>query len=111
MYNIPGSNNLQFPLTINPIPGATGGKGDKGDKGDAGGPGLTWRGIWAIGIQYQINDVVYRNGSSFVGLQDNFESEPTGFNSVWSFLAERGQDGQDWLILTYPAQIRIYGGI
>ena len=30
MYNIPGSNNLQFPLTINPIPDATGGKGDKG---------------------------------------------------------------------------------
>ncbi len=74
---------------------ATGGKGDKGDKGDAGGPGLTWRGIWAIGIQYHTGDVVYRNGSSFVALQDNIGSEPTGFNSVWSFLAERGQDGQD----------------
>jgi len=59
---------------------ATGGKGDKGDKGDAGGPGLTWRGIWAIGIQYHTGDVVYRNGSSFVALQDNIGSEPTGFN-------------------------------
>lgn len=38
----------------------------QGEIGPAGVPGLVWRGTWASGTSYVLDDVVYYNGSAWV---------------------------------------------
>ena len=74
--------------------GVKGSKGDKGDKGDAGADGadgdMVWRGPWSAGT-YNENDVVERNGSSYVCTQNGNTNTPPG--TGWDLLVEKGTDG------------------
>jgi hypothetical protein len=77
-------------------------KGDKGDKGDQGDPGpqgdpgvdgrsFNWLGAWDGGTAYEIDDVVERNGSSYIAIAANTASAPP--SADWELMAQKGADG------------------
>lgn len=59
-----------------------------------GGGGLNWRGTYSGQAVYQIDDVVYYNGSSYVCIQAATGILPTT-PTHWELLAQAGQDGND----------------
>jgi hypothetical protein len=87
--------------------GPQGAKGDKGDRGDAGqqgaqgdrgadGPRFVFRGEWKAGASYAANDVVTKDGASFVALRESAGSEPdaaVSSNRDWALFAARGAAG------------------
>ena len=87
----PGPVGQQGPM------GPTGPKGDKGDKGDRGqqgiqGIGFNWENTWQNGQNYQVNDVVFYNGSCYISINDN-SSNPELNVSDWHLVASRGDKG------------------
>lgn len=56
------------------------------------GAGLTWRGAWSNVTAYVINDVVEHEGSSYIAVAGNTNSEPPSAN--WELVAAKGQDGE-----------------
>lgn len=56
---------------------------------------LNWRGPWSGGTTYQINDIVYYEGSSFVALIVNINTPPTTLyiGTTWGILALEGTQG------------------
>lgn len=57
-----------------------------------GGGGLNWRGAYSGLAVYQVDDVVYYNGSSYVCIQASTGNLPTNA-TYWELLALAGQDG------------------
>lgn len=85
MYNIPGSNNLEFPLTINPIPGPPGPRG------------LNWMGPWNALTMYAVDDAVSYQGRSYVSIRAGSNQLPSpGGTSYWQLLADEGIPGLNW---------------
>jgi hypothetical protein len=82
-------------------PGATGSTGSQGVQGATGatgstgppGPGYTWRGPWALAIQYNVNDVVSYQGSSWVCLVPNMNESPITGTTNWNVMAQEGATG------------------
>jgi hypothetical protein len=64
-----------------------------GPQGPAGPAGLAWRGPWSALVQYQANDVVSYNGSSWVALAGNLNTAPSTSTGYWSVLAQAGTPG------------------
>lgn len=76
------------------IPELRGPKGEQGDQGLAGADGdLTWEGEWQFFTTYTPNQVVQRNGSSYVAITTNTNSNPAGNPSDWELLAAKGDTG------------------
>lgn len=95
------------------LAGLPGPKGDRGEIGGIGlrGPagiasetlptagGLIWVGPWMKFFQYFVNDVVSRNGSSYICTKEHksdASNEPgvgRGWHAFWDTLAKRGSDG------------------
>lgn len=65
--------------------GATGATGAKGPKG------LTWRGAWSSSTAYVVDDAVSSNGSSYIAVANNTNSQPPSAN--WNVLASKGDTG------------------
>ena len=65
-------------------------------QGPQGDPGLSlnWQGDWSSGALYEVNDVVYYQGNSFVCIADHTNVTPQP-NSYWNLIAQRGTDGVD----------------
>jgi len=65
-------------------------------QGPQGDPGLSlnWQGDWSSGALYEVNDVVYYQGNSFVCIADHTNITPQP-NSYWNLIAQRGTDGAD----------------
>lgn len=74
-------------------PGPEGPQGEEGDQGPQGEPGLAWRGAWDSGTAYETDDAVEHEGSSYIAVADNQDSEPP--SADWDLLAAAGEDGQD----------------
>lgn len=72
--------------------GPKGPKGDKGEKGDKGdkGDGFRWRGEWLSTETYEPRDVVFRLGSSWIGIRPY---GAPGLTDGWELMAQRGNDG------------------
>lgn len=58
------------------------------------GLGFRTRGEWTVESVYEINDVVYWQGSSFVARESNHGNEPTFESAVWMVIAKKGEDGK-----------------
>lgn len=69
--------------------------GEDGRDGATGSPGLVWRGVWANGVDYHVDDAVEFEGSAFVCLQPN-DATPPGNTAYWDLLAAKGEDGDSW---------------
>lgn len=54
---------------------------------------LQYRGAWAAGTLYRINDVVYYGGSSYVATAASTGQTPSSSSSYWGHLADQGVTG------------------
>lgn len=78
-----------------------GGPGTKSALGWAESTRLVPRGGWALNTSYQVNNMLTRNGSSYVCLLDHTSAandEPgvgPSWGIYWELLASRGEDGDD----------------
>lgn len=71
---------------------------DGGGGGTPGAPGVNgrsyvWKGVWSNITAYVVDDVVYRNGSSYVSIQDGSNRDPETATLYWSLMAKKGTDG------------------
>ena len=74
--------------------GATGPIGDKGDAGPVAPAGLVWKGQWASGTPYILNDTVGYNGASyFCILAISGILSPPSDPTHWALLAAQGATG------------------
>lgn len=66
----------------------------KGDKGDTGDPGTSfiWKGEWDSETTYEANEAVEHNGSSYIAIAPNTNSEPP--SAHWELMAQKGLDGE-----------------
>lgn len=76
--------------------GEPGPKGDTGDQGPAGNNGIdgtsfVWKGEWD-GSYYVPNDVVYYQGSSYICIVDNLNTQPDN-TTYWATMTLQGQQG------------------
>ena len=114
-----GECNESWELMICQGPaGPTGPQGETGPAGESGpeGPeGLvgplgkscvngklinSWKGLWNETTEYQINDMISYNGSSYISLSVNLNSIPENNLAVWHLLENRAQsDHQDHKVL------------
>jgi len=80
-------------IVIGPT-GPTGPQGAQGVAGPIGPAGLTWRGAWASGTSYVVNDAVgYGGASYFCILATSGTSNPTVATTNWALLASQGATG------------------
>ena len=84
-------NGPQGPAGNNGAQGPQGNNGTNGSQGPQGnnGQGFTYQGSWAMCTQYNINDVVTYNGTSYVSIQlENVGESPDTSNTYWSIFAQ-----------------------
>jgi hypothetical protein len=60
------------------------------------GQSFIWRSQWSVSESYQVNDVVFYQGNSYICIQNNTSIIPQS-NSFWNLIAQRGVDGADGL--------------
>ena len=85
--------------------GTPGASGPVGPQGPAGVAGINNRGSWVSVTQYQINDSVSYNGSSWIALTPNLDSPPNLFNLNWQLLAAKGINNQGSWVSTVNYQV------
>jgi len=88
--------------------GFTGPSGPIGPVGSAGptGPvGLQNRGTWSPNTQYELNDSVSYDGSSWIALLSNLDSAPNSTNPNWQLLAAKGINNQGSWVQTINYQV------
>lgn len=75
--------------------GATGSQGIQGDPGTDGADGLdiNWRGNYASGTAYVINDAVFYSGSSYICKLASTGNLPTN-TTYWDLMAQQGASGE-----------------
>ena len=74
------------------LQGDTGPQGPIGFTGPAGPEGINFKGPWDIATNYNTDDAVSYNGSSWVAKQANVNSAPDE-NEFWTVLAQKGDTG------------------
>ncbi len=76
-----------------------GAQGNPGDPGDPGPPGLVWRGAWAAGTAYAVNDAVtYSNASYRRKVAGTTAGTPSADVANWEVIAARGAAGAAGLV-------------
>ncbi len=79
--------------------GATGPAGVLGNTGATGPIGLSWHSDWQLSLDYEVGDVVFDNGSSYVSTSSHTSSSNTepgvggSWQTVWDLVAESGGTG------------------
>lgn len=53
----------------------------------------SWKGLWNETTEYQINDMISYNGSSYISLSVNLNSIPENNLAVWHIIASAGKSG------------------
>jgi hypothetical protein len=84
------------------VPGAL---GLPGPQGPAGPVGISNRGSWVPTTQYQINDSVSFDGSSWIALATNINSQPNSQNVNWQLLAAEGINNRGSWVPTTQYQV------
>jgi hypothetical protein len=85
--------------------GVQGPSGPLGAQGPPGPPGINNRGSWVSLTQYQVNDAVSYNGSSWIALVPNIDSAPIPTNTNWQLLAAKGINNQGSWVSTVNYQV------
>ncbi len=73
--------------------GATGPVGPQGQTGSAGIPGINFRDAWLANANYQTNDAVTFQGSTWIATASSSGVQPGTSTSAWSVLAQAGVSG------------------
>jgi hypothetical protein len=77
-------------------PGPQGETGETGPEGPQGPKGLNWRGAWDAGVEYQTDDAVSHEGSSWIALAASTGEAPAE-GGFWTLVAARGDEGPQGL--------------
>ena len=85
-------NSGTYVLTLGIPTGATGAAGAAGATGATGPEGLVWRGAYAGGTSYVVDDAVSYNGSSYICKLASTGNLPTN-TTYWDILAQQGASG------------------
>ena len=85
-------NSGTYVLTLGIPTGATGAAGAAGATGATGPEGLVWRGAYAGGTSYVVDDAVSYNGSSYICKLASTGNVPTN-TTYWDILAQQGASG------------------
>jgi len=85
-------NSGTYVLTLGIPTGATGATGAAGATGATGPEGLVWRGVYAGGTSYVVDDAVSYNGSSYICKLASTGNLPTN-TTYWDVLAQQGASG------------------
>lgn len=72
--------------------GPPGPKGDTGERGEPGTQGMVWRGNWIFTTQYQEDDVVFFEGSSYITTASVINTSPPA--APWQLVAQEGIQGE-----------------
>ena len=75
------------------IAGATGPQGPAGATGATGAPGMNFRGQWSSSVFYSTSDAVSFDGSTYLALTANSDTQPDQFAQVWTVIAQAGNLG------------------
>lgn len=100
-----GPAGPQGPKGPQGVQGPAGPIGSTGLQGPAGPAGINNRGSWVSLTQYEINDSVSYNGSSWIALVPNVDSAPTPTNTSWQLLAAKGINNQGSWVPTVNYQV------
>jgi hypothetical protein len=100
-----GPAGPQGPQGPQGVQGTSGPVGPVGPQGPAGPTGINNRGSWVSLTQYQINDAVSYNGSSWIALLPNLDSPPIPTNTNWQLLAAKGINNQGSWVSTVNYQV------
>lgn len=75
--------------------GLQGNTGNTGTQGSTGASGVSfiWQGAWDDVTSYVINEIVEHDGSSWIAIADNINSEPSDISTVWQLIAQMGATG------------------
>src|SRR3954447_3814739 len=94
------AGNIRGPQGIQGVQGPAGSQGPTGPAGAVGPAGLTWRGAWAAGTAYVLDDAVSRNGATWFApgaIAAGNDPNPTGDGRTaangWELLAAEGATG------------------
>lgn len=87
------------------LTGSTGPAGAQGPQGPTGPVGVVNRGSWSPSTQYNVNDTVSYNGSSWIALLANLASAPNATNPAWQLLAAKGINNQGVWVQTINYQV------
>ena len=98
LRGLPGEKGDPGPRGERGLRGFKGERGPRGEKGDPGADGkaLTWRGPWAEGQRYGLNDLVQRLGSTYICRRSHVSSSrtpPEFSRDEWDLFASRGAAG------------------
>jgi len=97
--------------------GSQGPKGDKGDKGDTGAQGQAgvigaWKGAYAAGTTYALNDVVTSDGSSWISKSaGNLGHTPATSPANWELVASKGAAGVQGGLAGYEVVVNPTGTV
>jgi cysteine-rich repeat protein len=97
-----GPQGLQGPQGTQ---GSAGPIGPVGPQGLTGPAGINNRGSWVPLTQYQINDSVSYNGSSWIALAPNNNSAPIPTNTNWQLMSAKGINNQGSWVSTVNYQV------
>lgn len=90
----PNSTAATGPAGPQGVAGPAGAQGPAGPQGAAGPAGLNWKGAWAAGTAYAINDAVGFGGASYFSLTNaNTGNQPDTSPAQWALLASQGATG------------------
>lgn len=73
--------------------GTTGATGPAGPQGPAGASVVNWRGAWASGTAYAVDDGVSYGGASYIATASSTGAQPDTSPSSWQLLAAAGATG------------------
>lgn len=73
--------------------GVPGPQGVQGPAGATGAVGMNYRGAWGLGVNYQVNDGVSFDGTTYLALASNVGMEPDLSPAEWGVLAQKGSAG------------------
>jgi hypothetical protein len=85
--------------------GPAGPVGPGGPQGPTGAAGINNRGTWSSITQYEINDSVSYNGSSWIALLPSLDSAPNSASPNWQLLAAKGINNQGSWVQTVNYQV------
>jgi|688.fasta_scaffold33000_2 hypothetical protein len=87
-------NSANNTLTISAT-GSSGGSGSQGTQGIQGiqGSKIIWRGTWDIGISYNVDDIVYVEGSSYICIISHTSAIFSNDSANWQLFSKSGSQG------------------
>ena len=89
----PGTTGATGAQGLQGAQGIPGPQGVAGPTGAAGAVGVTYRGVWAFGATYRVNDVAGYAGATYLATAGSAGAEPDSSPAAWAVLAMNGSTG------------------